>query len=241
MLRFYKRKQLCEIMKKLIIILFFVCSFCVVANAQTLYKSHIHVGAKAGATLSSIAFSPEVKQSMTSGFVGGVSFRYAEERHVGLLAELNVAQRGWKETFEDGLPFEYSRTLTYIQLPLMTHIFFGWQRFKININLGPEISYMVGSSIKSNFDYANVTSVENFPLQYRMTEQLTMPIKNKFDYGITGGIGCEFKLNRKHSLALEGRYYFGLGNIFPAAKKDVFDASRNSSILITLGYYYRLK
>lgn len=219
----------------------FVCVWGGVANAQTLYKSHIHVGAKAGASLSSIVFSPEVNQSMTTGLIGGVAFRYAEERHVGLLAELNVAQRGWKESFDDGLPFEYSRTLTYIQLPLMTHIFFGWKRFNININLGPEISYMVGSTINSNFDYANVSTVPDFPLQYRMTEQLTMPIKNRFDYGITGGVGCEFKLNRKHSLALEGRYYFGLGNIFPAAKKDVFDASRHSSIMITLGYYYRLK
>lgn len=228
-------------MKKFITILFFICGLSGIANAQTLYKSHIHVGAKAGATLSSIVFSPEVEQKMTSGFVGGVSFRYAEERHVGLLAELNVAQRGWSEAFDDGLPFKYNRTLTYIQLPLMTHIFFGWQRFKININLGPEISYMVGSSIKSNFDYSNVTSVQDFPLQYRMTEQLTMPIQNKFDYGITGGVGCEFKLNRTHSVALEGRYYFGLGNIYNAAKKDVFDASRHSSILITLGYYYRIK
>ncbi len=228
-------------MNKFIAILLFVCGMSVIANAQTLYKSHIHVGAKAGATLSSIAFTPEVEQSMTSGFVGGVSFRYAEERHVGLLAELNIAQRGWQESFDDGLPFEYKRSLTYIQLPLMTHIFFGWKRFNININLGPEISYMIGSSIKSNFDYSNVTSVQDFPLQYRMTEQLTMPIKNKFDYGITGGVGCEFKLNRKNSLALEGRYYFGLGNIYPATKKDVFDASRHSSILITLGYYYRIK
>ncbi len=227
-------------MKKSVLLIVFVMAAMVV-NAQKLYKPHIHIGAKGGTTFSSMSFSPGVEQSMTLGYTGGVSFRYAEERHVGLLVELNFAQRGWQESFEDGEPFEYKRTLSYLQLPLMTHIFFGSQRVKCMINLGPEISYLIGDNITSNFDYNNVTSVPGFPLKYRMTDQMGMDIKNKFDYGITGGVGMEVKLNRDHSLALEGRYYFGLGNIFPAAKKDIFDASRHSSILVTLGYYYRLK
>ena len=209
-------------MRKALFIMIFG-ALALAVNAQTLYKSHIHVGGKAGATLSSMSFSPSVEQAMTPGFTMGVSFRYAEERHVGLLAEFNIAQRGWKESFEDGEPFEYTRTLTYLQIPLMTHIFFGSQRFKGFINLGPEVSYMIGNSISSNFDYANIPNVPDFPSQYRMTEQMSMDIKNKFDYGITAGLGMEYKLNRKHSITLEGRYYFGLGNIFASSKKDVFD------------------
>ena len=224
-------------MRKALFIMIFG-ALALAVNAQTLYKSHIHVGGKAGATLSSMSFSPSVEQAMTPGFTMGVSFRYAEERHVGLLAEFNIAQRGWKESFEDGEPFEYTRTLTYLQIPLMTHIFFGSQRFKGFINLGPEVSYMIGNSISSNFDYANIANV---PSQYRMTEQMSMDIKNKFDYGITAGLGMEYKLNRKHSITLEGRYYFGLGNIFASSKKDVFDASRHSSIMVTLGYHFRIK
>ena len=123
----------------------------------------------------------------------------------------------------------------------MTHIFFGSQRFKGFVNLGPEVSYMIGSSVNSNFDYKNVSAVPNFPLKNRMTEQLAMDVKNRFDYGITGGIGVEYKLNRKHSVTLEGRYYFGLGNIYPSSKKDVFASSRHSSIMVALGYYFRMK
>lgn len=227
-------------MRKALFIMIFG-ALALAVNAQTLYKSHIHVGGKAGATLSSISFSPSVEQAMTPGFTMGVSFRYAEERHVGLLAEFNIAQRGWKESFEDGEPFEYTHTLTYLEIPLMTHIFFGSQRFKGFINLGPEVSYMIGNSISSNFDYANIANVPDFPSQYRMTEQMSMDIKNKFDYGITAGLGMEYKLNRKHSITLEGRYYFGLGNIFASSKKDVFDASRHSSIMVTLGYQFRMK
>lgn len=210
-------------------------------NAQKLYKSHVHIGVKGGATMSSMSFSPSVEQSMINGVTGGFTFRYAEERHVGLIAEINIAQRGWKEKFDEGEQFEYSRKLTYLQIPLLTHIFFGSQRFKGFINLGPEVSYLLDSSISSDFDYNNIQSVPNFPLENRMTEQLNMDIANKFDYGIIAGAGMEFKLNRKHSISLEGRYYFGLGNIFSSSKKDVFDASRHSSIMVTLGYHYRIK
>ena len=227
-------------MKKYLLILIFG-ALAVMVNAQTLYESHVHIGGRAGATLSSIAFSPNVEQSMVPGFTAGVSFRYAEERHVGLIAEFNVTQRGWKESFDDGEPFKYSRTLTYLEIPLMTHIFFGSQRFKGFVNLGPEVSYMIGSSVNSNFDYKNVSAVPNFPLKNRMTEQLAMDVKNRFDYGITGGIGMEYKINRKHSVTLEGRYYFGLGNIYPSSKKDVFASSRHSSIMASLGYYFRMK
>lgn len=54
--------------------------------------------------------------------------------------------------------------------------------------------------------------------------------QNKFDYGITAGAGIEFYLRPRHSIVLEARYYFGLGNIFPSTKADYFSASRASAI-----------
>lgn len=210
------------------------------ATAQTHYVSHVHVGGHAGVKLSEMSFSPSVKQSFTQGMTAGVAIRYAEERHVGLLAELNFSQRGWAENFEES-PLNYSRTLDYIDLPIMTHIFFGPRNFKGFVNLGPQISYMIGSSISSNFDYTNPKSNPDFPTTFRMTEQLTMPVKNKFDYGITAGVGVEGIIRNCHSLLLEARLYYGLGNIYSATKKDTFSASRNISISVTLGYMFRIK
>ncbi len=210
-----------------------------VANAQTHYISHVHVGGQAGVTLSSMSFYPSIKQEMIQGMMAGVSFRYAEERHVGLQAELNVEQSGWKEDYE-GLPFKYERRLTYLRLPLMTHIFFGSRVVKFFFNLGPEVSFMLGEKITSNFDYAHASTNPQFPANRRY-EQLDLPVSNRFDYGITGGFGMEFVIMRRHCVSLEGRYYFGLGNIFPSTKKDYFSASRATSILVTLGYKFRLK
>lgn len=64
------------------------------AVGQTHYVPHVWIGGHAGMTLSEMSFSPSVKQKLTEGVTAGVSFRYEEERHVGLLAEFNVVQRG---------------------------------------------------------------------------------------------------------------------------------------------------
>ncbi|MBQ9077339.1 MAG: PorT family protein [Muribaculaceae bacterium] len=208
--------------------------------AQRHYSPNVAIGGKAGATMSSIAFNPDVQQSMVNGLIAGVTFRYTEEKHVGLMAEINIEQRGWKEDFEE-YPFSYERKLTYIQVPLLTHIFFGGRKFKGFINLGPEVSYMLGESTNANFNYNNIPSVPGFPTENRMTEQLYTKVKNKFDYGISAGIGMEYLIKRRHSIMLEGRYYFGLGNIYPDNKRDTFSASRGSTISITLSYMYRLK
>ncbi len=190
--------------------------------------------------MSEMSFTPGVEQSMISGLTMGVTARYTEEKFFGLIAELNIEQRGWKETFE-GTQLNYERQLTYVQLPLLTHIYFGSDKFKGFVNLGPAVSLLIGDNISSNFDYRNPSEVEGFPEENRHVNQMSMDIKNKFDYGILGGAGVELTIKKKHSIMLEARYYFGLGNVFPSAKKDEFSASRGTSIQVTLGYMFHIK
>jgi len=211
-----------------------------VAYGQTHYVSRISIGGKAGVAMGRLDLSPSVPQSWLLGTTGAMTFRYTEEKLFGLVAELGWAQRGWKEDFEES-PLSYSRTLTYINLPIMTQIIFGGKRAKCFVNLGPEFSYMIASSISANFDYNNLFSVTDWPERPRQTEQLAKPIENKFDYGITAGLGFEFYVRPRHSVMLEARYYFGLGNIFHSSKADTFSASRCTSIEVTLGYNFRLK
>lgn len=209
------------------------------SQAQKHYREHLWVGVHGGLSMSRQSFSPSIDQKMHNGFTGGVTFRYAEEKIFGLIGELNITQRGWQENFKDNPELSYKRNLTYISLPIMTHIYFGSRRFKGFVNLGPEISYMLSDGTSANFDYSDPTAAE-IPAT-RVTRQMTMDIKNRFDYGITAGVGVEFYLRPRHSLVLEARYYFGLGNIFPSTKADYFSASRASAIQVTLGYNFRLR
>lgn len=223
----------------LIIILLAACSGA--AMAQTLYRSHVHVGGHAGVSLSQQSFNPSIEQKFHQGLIFGAAFRYAEERHVGLMAEVNLEQRGWVEKFDETPQFKYSRTLTYVELPIMTHIFFGGRKVKCFFNLGPQLCYMLSDNIDSNFDYKNIASIPDFPRQNRTTEQMGMDIKTRFDYGICAGVGMELIIKKRHSVMLEGRYYYGLGNIYSASKKDYFNASRGNSITVSLAYMFRLK
>ena len=123
----------------------------------------------------------------------------------------------------------------------MTHIFFGNQRVKGFFNLGPEINVMLGDGISSNFSYQTAGDLDYFINNTRHIEQMTMDVNNRFDYGICGGAGMEVNLNAKHSLLLEGRFYYGLTDVFPNHKTDIFSSSNSMSITVTLGYFYRLK
>ena len=228
------------------LIALWVFIFCACAQsvyAQREYSPNFSMGVRGGATLSNMSFSPEVHQSMVQGITMGVTARYTEERYFGLIGEINITQRGWKENFvrDEAPQFEYSRTLTYVQIPLLTHIYFGSDRVKGFFNLGPEMGFMIGEKINANFDYRNYSSIEDFPTHYRTNEQLDKAAENKFDYGIAAGAGVEIFINRRNSIMLEGRYYFGIGNIFKDSKRDFFAASRGSSIEITIGYLFRIR
>lgn len=210
------------------------------AHAQTHYEGSISVGGKAGATLSRVNFNPTVQQTMLPGMTAGVMFRYIEEKNFGLIAELNMTQRGWKENFEES-EYNYSHRFTYLELPIMTHIFFGNQRVKGFFNLGPELNVMLGDGISSNFDYQEAAGLDYFIQDTRHIEQMTLDINNRFDYGICAGAGMEININPKHSLLIEGRFYYGLTDVFPNHKTDIFSSSNSMTINLTLGYFYRLK
>ncbi|MDE5988747.1 MAG: PorT family protein [Duncaniella sp.] len=212
-------------------------------SAQREYSPNFSIGGKAGATLSRVSFSPEVHQKFTQGLTMGVACRYTEEKIFGLIGEINITQRGWAEDFarDEAPEFQYERTLTYVSIPVLTHIYFGSQKFRGFINLGPEVGFMIGNSIDANFDYNNHENIPELHKKYRNNAQLSMAIDRKFDYGIAGGAGIELLVKRKHSIMLEGRYYFGLGNIFKDSKRDFFAASRNNSIEISLKYMIRVK
>ena len=205
-------------------------------NAQAPQEHNIAVGGKAGVTLSRLNFNPTVPQTMLPGMTAGVMFRYIAEKNFGLVAELNVAQRGWKEIFEES-DYRYNHSFTYLELPIMTHIYFGNNRVKGFFNLGPELNVMLGDGISSNFDYKSASTMDYFINDPRHIEQMTMEVNNRLDYGICLGAGMELNLNAKHSLLLEGRFYYGLTDVFPNHKTDIFSGSNPMSVMVTLGYF----
>lgn len=226
-------------MKRLVLAIFSILSIILTGWSQTHFDSRVDLGARGGVTLSTVMFKPAITGTLGMGYTGGITFRYSEENHFGLIAEVNLVQRGWAEKFED-LPYSYQRTLNYVEVPIMSHIYFG-RRGKFFINAGPEIAYYLGDHIKSNFDYENTEGLEGFHDKNRRTEQLTMHVNHKLDFGIVAGLGGEFSINRKNSVSLEARVYYGIGNVMPSGRQDTFSLSNQLSFSVTAGYWFRIK
>lgn len=214
-------------------------AFTLCGYAQTHFDSRVDIGARGGITFSSVMFKPSITGKLGMGYTGGVTFRYSEENHFGLIAEVNFVQRGWAEKFED-LPYSYQRVLNYVEVPVMSHIYFG-KRGKFFINAGPEVAYYLGDKIKSNFNYQDVSDLDGFNDKNRRTEQLTMQVSQKLDFGIVAGLGGEFSVNRRNSVALEARVYYGIGNVMPSGRQDTFALSNQLSFSLTAGYWFRIK
>ena len=207
--------------------------------AQTHYQSNVAIGVKGGVDFSEVFFNPKVKQSFEQGYTAGFMVRYIEENHFGLIGELNFAQRGWKENFEED-PFNYSRDLDFIDLCFLAHIFFG-SRGRFFFNAGPQVGYYLGEHVKANFDPYNMSNIPGFPTRNRINRQMVEPTNIKIDYGISAGLGGEFNINRKNSISVECRFYFGLANIFSTKRADYFNASNQMSLSATVGYWFRVK
>ena len=167
-------------MKK-IIISSCILLFCIATiSAQRNYKREFAVGAKFGTTFSRVTLRPSVRQNYEMGYMGGISARYIEEKYFGFIVELNFIQHGWKENFSDEGDYSYSRKLNYIELPFMTHIFFGNKVFRGFVNLGPQVGFLISDKEISSF---NLKELPQFSQTWEST-QYKMPIAHKFDYGI---------------------------------------------------------
>lgn len=208
-------------MRKLLISLLITLSVALSAQVR-LDKPEMYIGVNGGITESMVMFTPAITQGFLMGFNGGVVFRYIAEKNVGVQAELNFSQRGWKEA--SGL---YTRQLNYIELPFMTHIYIGHKN-RVFFNLGPKISYLISEKTLLN---TTVGSTE--------TQQITA-IQHPFDYGLCTGLG--YLVNFKGKIfQLDTRANYSLSDVFADTKRDVFSTSNNLNISVNFAWLFQVK
>lgn len=210
------------------------------ANAQIEQPRNIlEIGVAGGMNLSSMEFQPSIRQKMKNSINGGLSVRYTSEKYFSMICaaqvELNFTQRGWEEDFDDGTTNSYSRTLNYLELPLLAHLSWGKEErgLQFFINLGPQFAFLLDEEEKYNGEW----SIEQRPQSIRPI--YGKGVEREFDYGILGGLGLELK-TKAGNFFIEGRYYYGLSDIFGNSKLDDFGRSANKVITVRLGYSIRI-
>ncbi|MCQ2266738.1 MAG: PorT family protein [Bacteroidaceae bacterium] len=201
-------------------------------------------GVNGGAALDKISFHPWVNQKWHTGPTYGLTARYTCEKYYKMVCaiqlEVNYASLGWKEDIVlangtqsslTSTPETYQRDIHYLQVPLLARLGMGREYRGVMGYLvaGPQLAYMLRESTKHS-DYWHPDDRIN-----GRNEQYGLSVKNRFDYGITAGLGMEVSTAAGHFL-LEGRYYFGLSNLFGASKKDPFGRSANGAIVGKVTY-----
>ena len=216
------------------------------------HRSDFSIGFNGGYAFNSIGFSPKVAQAMHGGVTGGASCRYVCEKYFNtvcsIYGEVNYASIGWKENIVDiddqkvfnqttGRYDEYSRTITYIQVPVLAHLAWGKENKGLQafVNLGPQFGYYLSESTETNFTLENMNLTER---ANQRTTQYSMPVENKFDYGIAVGGGLELSIPKAGHFLIDGRYYYGLGNIYGDSKRDYFQKSNHGTITVKVAYLF---
>lgn len=209
-----------------------------VAKSQNIinFNTEKYVGFKGGYTLSKMSLYPltdpysDIQPIIENigGYNYGVVFRVLSERHFGLQTEINYVEKGWTEATRDGV--DYSRDLSYIEVPIFTHVNLGNGTTRFIMNIGPSVSYLISDS--DNVEYADSIAVGD-------RDGLNMPYygataDNNIDFGFIAGGGFEFN-TKAGSFILEARYSLSLLNIF-AEDTFYFNSSMNNQMQFSLTY-----
>lgn len=209
--------------KKLILLLITVLLISDLFGQVTYFVPEYGVGIRGGGTASWVSFSPSVSENPTYGLQAGGIFRYISAKHFGAQIEANFTQRGWTEKSDI---YTYTHQLNYVEVPFLSHIYFGSKVFRCFFNLGPSVSYRISDNIQS--------TVTNDQRETRHT----MELQNRFDYAIAVGTGFEFNTKRAGIYQLEVRYSFGLGDMFPNSATDDYRRSSNQNLSVCLGLLF---
>ncbi len=204
-------------------------------------RSNLAMGVNAGYNLSRVDFSPTIKQELQPGLTGGFTLRYTTEKYFALICaaqlEVNLAQRGWRELIEDGSNNTYHRTTNYIEIPFFAHLGWGKREDKMQffVNAGPQFGFYLPSKKEEYYGFSEEYPWDESKRPGSTTQQYGKAVENTLEYGIAGGVGMELKTGIGNFL-IEGRYFFGLSDMFGNSKADPFGRSANTTITGKISY-----
>lgn len=201
------------------------------AAQPRLEHPEMYLGAYGGVTASTVFFSPKVGGmsdllTVPIGYTAGLMFRYGGHKCCALQVELGYGLRGWREYSASG-GYDYTRTLHYIQLPLLAHIHFGNEHFRGFVNLGPQLGYCVLEQEKGTRQTASV-------YQYKT-------IDHPFDWGVAGGLGFYGKHRKAGVFQLELRAQYSFGSLYNNSRAEHFAASNMLTACVTFAYMWQIK
>ena len=135
-----------------------------------------------------------------SGAIGGLFITYSIKNTFGITTKVLYSQKG--ATFKS---IDTKQTLNYIEVPIIGRFFLVKEGdFRPNIFVGPSLGFLTGATNKVGSN--NRVNIDNYSSVF-----------NSFDFGVTGGMGFEFRIMNETYFIIDARYTHGLSDITKAA------------------------
>ena len=186
------------------------------------------LGFHGGVTASTVNYNPAlsnmtpITKACVLGGNGGLVFRYAGHKYCALQLELNYMHRGWAE--QNDTIGRYSRSLHYIEIPMLMHLNFGSDQCRWFLNLGPQVGYCIK-------DEGNHGTLVNGAGQAEYE-----PIKNRVNWGIAAGTGLYIITPKAGIYQLEVRFDYAFGGVFGTSLEDHFNTASPMDLSLNLGW-----
>lgn len=181
------------------------------------------------------------KDNPSFAYLFGISFQYRIKENLSIKADINYERKTQiaKSTIElweasespilinGNYTFKTTTYLNYIMLPIMLKYNFSKDK-SFYVNGGPYLGYLLKSGAK--IDAKNIPGINT-------DDEETTKYRKSLDYGLSAGIGKEFKLNGNHQIYVELRENLGLANIAKSNSLYTYTIKTNSINLIA-GYTF---
>lgn len=225
-------------MKNITFLFFTIALITFKTSAQ---ESKIKFGIQGGLNYSSLrGYETYTNDNPGFAYLFGISFQYQVKENLSIKADLNYERKTQKSKdvlelesdnpqnpFTPGV-YHFTNTafLNYIVLPIMLKYNFSNDK-SFYVNGGPFLGYLLKSGASTTLNIQGLNNEDIDDTKYRKS----------LDYGISAGIGKEFKLNGNHQIYVELRENLGLANIAKSNSLYAYTVKTNS-INVIAGYTF---
>ena len=168
------------------------------------------------------------------GLTMGVSGQYDINDWLGVRADLNLTQKNYRQYRVVMGKIDHRYRNNYVLLPVMASMSFGGQKLRGFCNLGVYGGYWL-NSYRWGYEYNTMTDRNH---EFGETMEMDSQRDQRWDCGLIGGVGLEYKLAKNWAVQAEVRYYYSTTSTRKQYMRTK-DYRYNSTTAIQIGAYYR--
>lgn len=207
-------------MKNLFLAGMICLSFVNFTKAQTLSPS---VGIKGGVNFTNLYTEDVDDNNILTSFNAGLFVNLPVTSGVSIQPELNFSRKGSELVYDNAFATGTTRLkLNYLEMPVLLKLNLTPN---LNIHFGPYAAYLIDGEATN----------ESNDGSFNFEDNISNDDLNKWDYGLSGGVGLDFG-----STSLGVRYNYGLQTIGKernfGGSTYTFPDSKNSALSMYIGF-----